>query len=73
MSVIILVNSLEPSHVVVSVGHEMDIYQTLQASRTAPVASTDRGDQTKLGNKIYKNLHLQSVNVNQTHQGEEKQ
>ena len=55
MSVIILVNSLEPSHVVVSVGHEMDIYQTLQASRTAAISSIDRGDQSKLGkNKINK-------------------
>ena len=55
MSVIILVNSLEPAHVIVSVSHEMDIYQTLQAGGTAAISSTDRGDQSKLGkNEINK-------------------
>ena len=55
MPVIILVNSLEPAHVIVSVSHEMDIYQTLQAGGTAAISSTDRRDQSKLGkNKINK-------------------
>ena len=54
MAVIILVNSLEPAHVIVSVGHEMDIYQALDGSWTAAIATTDRGDQKELEKYIFK-------------------
>ena len=71
VAVIILVHSLEPSHIIVSVRHEMDIYQTLQGSRTAAVATTDRGDHTKLGKNvsIWKTFYF----ISETYQGEEKQ